>query len=62
LTTVKIFTGVLEAEEAMRKRKASGPKKPRKRGSKATESSDESGDDLEGESSEGIEVMDSIDS
>jgi DDE superfamily endonuclease len=63
LTTVEIFTGVIEAEETTRKRKAPGPKKPRKRRSKATAvSSDESGDDLESESSGGVEVMDSIDS
>jgi hypothetical protein len=38
-------------------------KKPRKRRSKGTEvSSDESGDNLEGEPSGAVEVMDSIDS
>jgi hypothetical protein len=40
-----------------------GPKKQRKRRFKATEVlSDESGDDLDGESSWGVEVMNSIDS
>ena len=49
---------MLDAEEATRKRKALGPKKPRKRASKATQV--ESGEDPEPESGGAIEVKDCI--